>query len=159
VDDSRFAVGPGPLDVAAIGDLLAGHESTGAVVYFVGTVRRNNAGRQVTHIDYEAHEPLAIRTFQRIAEEVGAYWPSVLVALHHRLGRVGVGEASIVIAVASAHRAEAFAACRYVIERVKQIAPVWKHEFFEDGDVWVEGAVAHPDDEAARRDAFRRACA
>ena len=80
-------------------------------------------------------------------------------AVHHRLGRLGIGEASIVIAAASAHRAHAFAACRYVIERVKQIAPVWKHEFFEDGDAWVEGATADPDDPAARRAALERACA
>jgi molybdopterin synthase catalytic subunit len=83
----------------------------------------------------------------------------VHLAIHHRLGRLEVGEASVAIAAASPHRAEAFAACRYAIERVKQIAPIWKHEFFDGGDVWIEGATADPDDEAARLDAYRRACA
>ena len=78
--------------------------------------------------------------------------------MHHRIGRLSIGEASVAIAAASPHRADAFAACRYAIERVKQIAPIWKHEFFEGGDVWIEGATADPDDEAARRDAVLRAC-
>ena len=69
-------------------------------------------------------------------------------AIHHRIGRVAIGEASVVIAAASPHRADAFAACRYAIERVKQIAPIWKHEHFEGGEVWIEGATADPDDEA-----------
>ena len=80
-------------------------------------------------------------------------------ALHHRLGTLQIGEASVMIAVSSPHRADTFAACRYVIERVKQIAPVWKHEFFEGGDVWIEGATADPDDNEARQDAYDRACA
>ena len=80
-------------------------------------------------------------------------------AVHHRTGRLELGEASIVIAAASAHRGEAFAACRYTIERVKQIVPIWKHEFFEGGEVWIEGATANPEDEAARLEAVRRACA
>ena len=71
-------------------------------------------------------------------------------AIWHRIGRIEIGEASVVIAAAAAHRDEAFRVCRYAIERVKQIAPVWKHEFFEDGAAWVEGAVADPDDEFAR---------
>ena len=79
--------------------------------------------------------------------------------IHHRTGRVEIGEASIAIVAASAHRADAFAVCRYAIERVKQILPVWKHEHFDDGETWVEGATADPDDEAARQEARRRACA
>ena len=80
-------------------------------------------------------------------------------ALHHRVGRLEIGEASVAIAAASPHRTEAFAACRYAIERVKQIAPIWKHEYFEGGDVWIEGATADPDDEQARQEALRRSCA
>jgi molybdopterin synthase catalytic subunit len=78
--------------------------------------------------------------------------------MHHRIGRIEIGEASVVIAAASAHRADAFAACRYAIERIKQIAPVWKHEHFEGGETWIEGAVADPEDAAARSTAFARAC-
>ena len=86
-------------------------------------------------------------------------WPGAHVAVHHRIGRIEIGEASVAIATASAHRADAYAASRYVIERVKQIVPIWKHEFFEGGDVWIEGATANPDDEAARAAAERVACA
>ena len=83
----------------------------------------------------------------------------VRLALHHRIGRLEIGEASVAIAAASPHRGDAYAACRYAIERVKQIAPIWKREFFEGGDVWIEGATADPDDRAARAEAERVACA
>ena len=86
-------------------------------------------------------------------------WPDARLAMHHRIGRIDIGEASIIIAAASAHRGDAFAACRYTIERVKQIVPIWKHEHFEGGDVWLEGATADPDDETARQTAYRIACA
>jgi molybdopterin synthase catalytic subunit len=94
----------------------------------------------------------------RIGREVAGRWPSVRLAIHHRTGRLDIGEASVAIAAASPHRADAFAAARYAIERVKQIAPIWKHEHFEGGDVWIEGATADPQDDAARQAAFERAC-
>ena len=100
-----------------------------------------------------------MRALQRIVDEAQGLWPSARVATHHRIGRLEIGEASIVIAAASAHRADAFAACRYTIERVKQIVPIWKHEHFEGGDVWLEGATADPEDVAAREKAYRIACA
>ena len=104
-------------------------------------------------------EPLVVTTFARIEHEVGHRWPDVRLVIQHRVGRLQVGEASVAIAAASPHRANAFAACRYVIERVKQIAPIWKREFFEGGDVWIEGATADPDDARARAEAERIACA
>ena len=79
--------------------------------------------------------------------------------MHHRIGRLEIGEASIVIAAASPHRAHAFVACRYTIERVKQIVPIWKREHFEGGDVWLEGATADPEDQHARESAHKIACA
>ena len=85
--------------------------------------------------------------------------PGVRLAIHHRIGRLEIGEASVAIAAASPHRADAFAACRYAIERIKQIVPIWKHEHFEGGDVWLEGATADPEDDAARQAAHRIACA
>jgi molybdopterin synthase catalytic subunit len=155
-----LAIGPAPLElnalVAALGDRGG---ADGAVVTFLGLVRNHNAGRQVRHLEYEAFEPLALKAFARIAGELQDRWPGARVALHHRVGRLQVGEASVAIAVASPHRAEAYAACRYVIERVKQIAPIWKREFFEGGDVWIEGATADPDDARARAEAERVACA
>jgi molybdopterin synthase catalytic subunit len=133
--------------------------SDGAVVTFLGLVRNRNLGRRVLFLEYEAYDSLALKTFERISGEVDRRWPGVRLALHHRTGRVDVGHASVAIAAASPHRADAYAACRYTIERVKQIAPVWKREFFEGGDVWIEGATADPADETARVEAERTACA
>jgi molybdopterin synthase catalytic subunit len=130
----------------------------GAVCTFVGVVRATHKERAVRHLEYEAHAPLAIRAFELIAAEVDARWPGTVLAIHHRVGRLNIGEVSVIIAAASAHRAESFQVCRYGIERVKQIAPVWKHEFFEDGDDWVEGPVADPSSEDMRRKAMEIAC-
>ena len=135
-----------------------GAEGTGAIASFLGLVRGHNQGRRVVKLEYEAYEPLAVRAFERIAAEVAERWPAARLALNHRTGVLAVGEASVAIAAASPHRREAFAACRYAIERVKQIAPIWKREHFDGGDVWIEGATADPDDVAAREDAYRRAC-
>ena len=114
-------------------------------------MRNHNLGRRVRYLEYEAYEPLALKTFERIAAEVERRWPGVRLALHHRIGRLEIGEASVAIAAASPHRADAYAACRYAIERVKQIAPIWKREFFDGGDVWIEGATADPADEHGPR--------
>jgi molybdopterin synthase catalytic subunit len=133
-------------------------EGCGALCSFVGVVRSTHQGRRVRHLEYEAFEPLALKTFQQIAVEAAEEWPGSVLGIVHRTGRLEVGEASVVIVAAAAHRAESFAVCRYAIERVKQIAPVWKHEFFEDGQAWVEGAVANPSNPEARRLARARAC-
>jgi len=130
-----------------------------AVVTFWGLVRNHNLGRRVLFLEYEAYNPLALKTLERISDEVKGRWPGVRLALHHRIGRIEIGDASVAIAASSPHRADAYAACRYTIERVKQIAPVWKREFFDGGDVWIEGAIADPTDETARVEAERTACA
>jgi molybdopterin synthase catalytic subunit len=154
---ARYLVTSGRLDTATV---LAAVDvpDCGAVTTFVGLVRRRNAGRRVLWLDYEAYAPLAARSFELIGAEAAARWPSAQLAIHHRIGRLEIGEASVVIAAASPHRAEAFAACRYAIERIKQIAPIWKHEHFEGGEVWIEGATADPHDAAARQAAYERAC-
>ena len=154
---NRFRVTADPLNAEAIVASVSTAQC-GAVATFIGLVRDHNAGRRVVWLDYEAYPPLAVKTFEQIGSEAAARWPSAALAIHHRTGRIAIGEASVVIAAASPHRADAFAACRYAIERVKQIAPIWKHEHFEGGEVWIEGATADPDDEAARQVAFERAC-
>jgi|SRR5262245_42009 len=154
---SRFAVTSDPLDPIQIANLVSGPDA-GALATFTGVVRDHHAGRRVLWLDYEAYAPLAERVFARIAGEAAGHWPSVRLAVHHRIGRIAIGDASVVIVAAAAHRTDAFAACRYAIERVKQIAPVWKHEHFEGGETWVEGAVADPEDAAARSAALARAC-
>jgi molybdopterin synthase catalytic subunit len=154
-----LAIGPDPIDLDRLVAAVAPSGADGAVVTFLGLVRDHNAGRRVQHLEYEAYEPLALRSFERIAAEIASRWPGVKVGLHHRVGRLEIGEASVAIVTASPHRAHAFCACRYAIERVKQIAPIWKREFFDGGDVWIEGATADPDDEAARAEAEKVACA
>lgn len=134
-------------------------EGCGGICTFVGVVRSTHQGRRVRHLEYEAFAPLALKAFARIEAEIDAEWPGALVAIHHRIGRLQIGEASVVIAAATAHRAQAFQVCRYAIERVKQIAPVWKHEYFDAGDAWVEGATADIEDAEARRRALDVACA
>lgn len=131
----------------------------GAVATFLGLVRDHNQGRRVLWLDYEAYAPLAEKALGIIVDEAQSRWVGARVAIHHRTGRLDVGEASVVIAVATPHRADAFAACRYAIERIKQIVPIWKHEHFEGGEVWIEGATADANDEAAREAALRIACA
>jgi molybdopterin synthase catalytic subunit len=157
-----LSIGVAPLSLETLVTLVAdrGHDtgSDGAVATFLGLVRNHNAGRRVQYLEYEAFEPLALRAFDRISEEVTSHWPGVRLALHHRIGRIEIGDASVAIAAASPHRADAFSACRYAIERVKQIAPIWKREFFEGGDVWIEGATADPNDARARAEAERVAC-
>ena len=164
-----MALTDAPLDLdALVRDVAAEHArqaaardeaGAGALATFIGTVRDRNRGRQVLQLEYEAYGPLAVRAFEQIRDEASGLWPSIALGIHHRTGTLRIGEASVVIAAASAHRAEAFAACRYAIERIKQIAPIWKHEYFEGGDCWVEGAVANPGDDLAREEARRLACA
>ena len=154
------AVTRDPLDLQALTAAIAKEASgAGAVAGFTGLVRDHNQGRRVRFLEYEAYEPLAVRALDLIVTEAREMWPDARLAVHHRIGRIEIGDASIIIVAASAHRAHAFAACRYAIERVKQIVPIWKHEHFEGGEVWLEGAVADPADEKARLAAYRIACA
>ncbi len=156
----QVAVTGAPLDLASlVRELEAGSPGDGAVATFTGLVRAHNQGRQVRFLEYEAYEPLALKTLKRIVDEAAAGWPEVRLGIHHRTGRLEIGEASIVIAAVSPHRADAFTVCRYAIERVKQIAPIWKREHFEGGDIWLEGATADPEDERARAAAYKTACA
>jgi molybdopterin synthase catalytic subunit len=156
-----LAISPDPVAIEPLIESVRANRdgSEGAVAVFLGLVRHHNMGRAVRYLEYEAYEPMARRAFERIASEIEQRWGGVRLALQHRVGRLEIGETSVAIAAASAHRADAFAACRYAIERVKQIAPIWKHEFFEGGEVWIEGARADPDDEQARAEAERVACA
>lgn len=113
----------------------------GAVVTFDGIVRNHSGDKETLYLDYEAYEPLAVKKMQEIAGEIRARYPVDAIALVHRLGRLQIGETSVFIAVSAAHRAAAFDACRYAIERLKRTVPIWKKEYFADGAVWVEGEV------------------
>lgn len=112
----------------------------GAVCVFDGVARDNTRGRRTRYLEYEGYEEMALRTMRQIGEEARERWPGIdRVGIRHRLGRVDVGVSSVVVVVTSAHRAVAFEACRYAIDRLKQIVPIWKKEYFEDGAVWVQG--------------------
>ena len=111
----------------------------GAAVTFYGIVRDNTRGRKTTHLYYEAYEPMALRKMREIGESVRQRWQIGRVGMVHRLGRLEIGEVSVAIVVTSPHRGIAFDSCRYAIDRLKQTVPIWKKEFFEDGEVWVEG--------------------
>jgi len=111
----------------------------GAVVVFEGVVRNNSRGRRTVYLEYEAYEPMAIRKMQEIGAEVRRKFEVDHIGMIHRLGRLEIGETSVAIIVTSAHRRAAFGACQYTIDRLKQIVPIWKKEYFEGGSVWAEG--------------------
>ena len=126
-----------PFSEAALTRVVA-HPEAGGIVAFSGVVRNETGGRRVKFLEYEAHAPMAEAKMREIGAMVRARWPSVKrVAMVHRVGRLEIGEASIVIAVSAAHRREAFEACHFAIDRLKETVPVWKKEHFEDGEVWV----------------------
>jgi molybdopterin synthase catalytic subunit len=128
-----------PIDLAA---LQAVEQRDGALCLFVGVVRNENAGRPVLRLEYEAFEEMALGMMQEIEAETLRRWPASAVRLVHRLGSLEIGEASVAVAVASPHRAEAFEACRYAIDTLKATVPIWKKEFYADGAVWLD---SHPD--------------
>ena len=127
----------------------------GAVCVFDGIVRDNTRGRATLHLDYEAYEEMALRQMQMLREEAIARFGVREIAIVHRLGRLVVGETSVLIAVASAHRGAAFDACRYVIDTLKKTVPIWKREQFVDGAVWADGEP-FPEDLAASRSGVAR---
>jgi len=136
VSPPRVALVREPLEVAVL-IAAAGRPQAGAVSVFLGTVRSPNLGRDVLHLDYEAHAPMAVAQMELIVEAAAAQWEGCRAWLHHRLGRLRPGEASVAVVVSTPHRGDAFAACRYIIERLKTDVPIWKRETFADGSVWV----------------------
>ncbi len=132
-----------PLDPRALEAAVA-WPGAGAVCTFVGVVRDINLDRAVGYLEYEAYAEMAEPALATVAGDVGARWPGARVALAHRLGRLEIGEASVVIAVATPHRAAAFAACQYAIDTLKATVPIWKKEVWADGSAWVEGVPPHP---------------
>jgi molybdopterin synthase catalytic subunit len=116
----------------------------GAVVLFYGVVRDNNLGRRVLYLEYDAYPPLAERTLAEIADEVRKRWSLTEIAIYHRIGHLEIGEMSLLVAVSAPHRAEAFEACHYCVDRVKQLVPVWKKEVWEGGASWIEGTPVQP---------------
>jgi molybdopterin synthase catalytic subunit len=128
------------LDARRLTQVVAS-EKDGALVTFAGIVRGNNRGKKVLFLEYEAYPDMAVKMMRRIGDEIQKTWGLTSVAMQHRVGRLNVGETSILIVVSAPHRDDAFAACQYAINRFKRIVPIWKKEIFEDGELWVEGPV------------------
>jgi molybdopterin synthase catalytic subunit len=124
-----------PIDLASLSGTTPGD---GALCLFVGVVRNENGGRPVLRLEYEAYEEMALPLMRQIAGETHARFPVTLVRLVHRLGALEIGEASVAVAVASPHRAEAFAACRFAIDTLKAQVPIWKKELYADGSAWLD---------------------
>jgi molybdopterin synthase catalytic subunit len=125
-----------PLELEAVVAAVE-HRGAGGVVSFVGNVREHSRGKTVEHLEYEAYGPMAVRVMAEIAAEIEARVENTRVAIHHRVGRLEIGEAAVVIAASAPHRAEAFTACRDAIEALKRDVPIWKKEFDTDGAAWI----------------------
>ena len=132
-----------PLDARRLEAAVA-HPGAGAVCTFTGIVRDNSRGHSVTHLEYEAYTEMAIAEMRKIAGEIAERWPEARVAFGHRTGRLEVGEASVVVSASCPHRAEAIAACKWGIDRLKESVPIWKKEHAADGTFWIEGTEARP---------------
>ena len=126
-----------PLSMDALLAEVTGPEM-GGVVTFTGIVRNEARGAEIDHLEYEAYAPMAERELRKIRDEAASRWPLVRLAIAHRVGRLAIGEAAVMIAAAVPHRPEAFEACRFAIDRLKQTVPIWKKEFATSGAYWVE---------------------
>ena len=135
-----FAITRDPLDPQPLVEAVRKNES-GAVALFYGVVRNHNMGRSVQYLEYDAYESMAVKKLREVADEVCAKFPVNGVAALHRIGRLEIGETSLLVAVSSPHRKEAFEACHYAVDRIKETVPVWKKEVWEDGSEWIEGHV------------------
>ncbi|MGH7818058.1 MAG: molybdenum cofactor biosynthesis protein MoaE [Candidatus Binatia bacterium] len=131
-----FRVTDQPIDLQKLVDYVTDPQA-GAIATFIGTTRNNNEGRKVIALDYEAYPEMAEKELARIGADAAKQWPICRMAIWHRLGRVEIGEASVIIVVSSAHRDAAFAASRFAIEEIKKTVPIWKKEVFEGGEVWI----------------------
>jgi molybdopterin synthase catalytic subunit len=131
-----FRVTDQPIDMQALAALVSS-QASGAVTTFAGQVRDNARGRGVLVLEYEAYESAAEKALAKIGADIRERWDIEGIAITHRVGRLEIGEISVGIAVASAHRAEAFDACRHAIEQIKRVVPIWKKEFYAGGETWI----------------------
>lgn len=120
---------------------LVSDDGSGGLVVFIGNVRNKTKDKSVEFLDFESYEPMALKEMQKIAEEAISRWNLHDMVIHHRIGKVPIGEEAVIIACSSPHRKESFEACEYAIDTLKETVPIWKKEVFEDGEVWVS---AHP---------------
>lgn len=138
-----FRIVEQPIDAAEV-TAAAADPATGATVTFIGTTRDHNDGRQVTQLEYEAYPEMALAEMRKIGDLAAQRWPIAKIAIVHRIGVVPIGEASVVIAVSSAHRVAAFEACHFAIDRLKEVVPIWKKEHYTGGELWIGSQRGEP---------------
>jgi molybdopterin synthase catalytic subunit len=136
VSGGAFRVTEEPLSLEAVAAEVA-DEGAGAIATFTGTVRRHSRGREVVHLEYEAYTEMAEEVMAQIARDLEARYDLCAVAIHHRVGRLEIGEASVTIAISAPHRQDALAACKDAIDRLKETVPLWKKEVYEGGEEWL----------------------
>lgn len=146
INPDHFQVIERPIDV---NDVIAKviHPHAGAISTFIGTVREMTRGRKTLYLEYEAYRSMAEKQLYTIGQEIVHRWPEARVAITHRIGRLEISDMAVVIAVSTPHRPAAFEAARYAIERIKEIVPIWKKEYWEDGAAWIgdqQERVAYP---------------
>ena len=129
-----------PIEIGPIVEWVS-DPSCGGIDVFIGTVRDHTSGKQVNRLEFESYKPMAIKEMQKIIERARDQWSVQKMAMIHREGILAIGEIAVVIAVSTPHRADAFAACQFAIDTLKETVPIWKKEVFEDGEIWV---AAHP---------------
>ena len=134
--EKNIKISEKPLDIVACIDWIKS-PTCGGIDVFIGTVRNSTKGKRVLRLEFEAYEKMALLEMEKIAEQAIERWSVEKILIHHAVGTLEVGEIPVVIAVATAHRAAAFEACRFVIDTLKDTVPIWKKEIFEDGEVWV----------------------
>jgi molybdopterin synthase catalytic subunit len=131
-----FEITRDPLSIEEIVNKVKA-DSSGAIVSFIGTVRNESMGKKVLYLEYDAYESMAVKKLREIGEEIKQKWNIDKIAIKHRIGRMDIGEISVVIAISAPHRKDALEASRYTIDRIKEIVPIWKKEAWEDGETWI----------------------
>src|SRR5579875_312414 len=146
VNKLRYEISKEPINIQSVIDKVVEREA-GAITTFIGTVRELTDGKKTLYLIYEAYETMAVKKLAQIGKEIEERWPKAKVAITHRIGRLEITDVAVVIAVSTPHRADAYEANRYAIERIKEIVPIWKKEHWEDGEAWVGNqleTVAYP---------------
>ncbi|MEH7453480.1 molybdenum cofactor biosynthesis protein MoaE [Gottfriedia acidiceleris] len=136
MEHTLFKIVDTPIVVEEVSDKVKSRNA-GAITVFIGTVRELTKGKKTLSLEYQAYESMAVKKLAQIGDEINGKWPEAIVAITHRVGRLEISDIAVVIAVSSPHRKVAYEANEYAIERIKQIVPIWKKEFWEDGTMWI----------------------
>ncbi|MEZ0119438.1 molybdenum cofactor biosynthesis protein MoaE [Heyndrickxia faecalis] len=150
-----FEIVKEPVDVSKLIEAVA-DRNAGAIVTFIGTVREMTKGKKTLYLEYEAYEPMARKKLEQIGAEIRQQFPSAKTAIVHRIGRLGISDIAVAIAVSAPHRDEAYRANRYAIERIKEMVPIWKKEHWENGEMWVGNQKETVFYESGAPEAFER---